>query len=616
MLPAIPPLETGQNVVAKKFKKLDDLQKDHIAEILDNGFADSVSFGPRVVDPDTGDVVLASGGEKIYNVRILSYDFPTEAGLTNKINLLRVNMTLEFREAMDNRSKLTNSDIYKNLDSLSSTYAKYFESFSENFSFTLNDNWEYSFNQNVSFTLRQKTSTPTDLAQKAKTIIRHLFLVDPPKLGYLDARYNNFIQTIKQRGRLNESYDSITNSYSFSRSVSAKSGAYKSELRGGNWSADLNYAVSVDQNGSVAVTETANIESFLTAASGETAESLYKYAYDGFVKVKKSAYSRCQNIFKDFVKTSEVKWLPKKLEWKLADNLKTNYVSFGRNINRTNGTISYTMAFTNNPRMHEEAIFEYTISASKDQDKVTTVTESGTIKPYDENKNKDFNPKVLFDKFSASGDVIARVTPLWNSMKDGIITIVELDENNISTGNFVEKVDPYKLKHPRNLISSTLSFPAYGVTITYSFVYSDDRTLRDETYLRQIKKEENYELPVRHRENLIAPNVKETNYDADQTKEGSKSVSFDCVFKRYPLSNKINQAYTDYLKTATSGLFVRVKQETEKSAFVKGRQVVKDDLAWYLQNISYNFNSEYKFSSSSSMGFVDRRGVTARALEY
>ena len=586
-----------ENTVAEKFKEIDDLQKDHLAEILDNGFADEITLGS------------GSSTETIENVKILSYEFPTEAGLNNKINLLKVDMTLEFREAMDNRDQLTDEDVYKNLESLSTDYAEYFEGFSESFSFSLSDNWEYSFSQNINFALSQKTSVPTDLVQKAKLMIQSLFLVDPPKLGYLDARYNNFIQTIKQRGRLNESYDSITNSYSFSRAVNTKSGAYKSELRGDNWSAGLSYAVSLDQNGSATVTETANIKSFLSAASVETAESLYKHAYDGFVEVKESAHSRCQSIFKDFVQNSDVEWLSNDLEWTLEDDLKTNYVSFGRSIDRTNGTIGYTMAFTNNPRMHEEAIFEYTISASKDQEKITKVTESGTIKPYDENQNKDFDPKTLFDKFTASNDVLTRVTPLWNSLKDGKVS----QELN---GGFILVDDAYELRYPRNLVSSTLSLPAYGVTISYTFVYSDNKTLRDETYLRQIKKDESYQLPTIHRESVIAPNIKQTNYDANQTKQGSKSVSFNCVFKRNPLSNKINKAHTDYLKAASDDIFTRIKQETEKSAFVKGRQVVKNELAWYLQNISYNFDSEYRFSSSSSIGFVDKRGVTARALEY
>ena len=589
----------GAETITQKFKKIDDLQKDHLAEILSNGFADSITLGS------------GSNTETINNVKILSYDFPTEAGLANKINLLRVNMTLEFRETMDSTAQLGSDPIYDGLQALKSP--EHFESFSENFSFNLSDNWEYSYNQNINFTLRQTTSSPADLVEKAKVLIALSFFTDPPKLGYLDARYNNFIQTIKQKGKLNESYDSITNSYSFSRAVTAKSGAYSTELRGTNWSADLSYSLSTDQGGSVTVTETAGIQSFLGVGLTETVESLYKYAHDGFVEVKESAYSRCQNVLKDFIKNSSTEWMPNASEWNDSYDLKTNYVSFGKNVNRTNGTIGYTMAFTNNPRMHGDAIFEYTISGSKDQNKITTVTENGTIKPYDENKNIDFDAKTLFDKFSSSRDVIARVTPLWESIRDKAGSAVGTES---LAGEFVEQTSPYKLEYPRNLTSSSLSFPAYGVNINYTFVYSDDKTLRDETYLRKIEKDENYELPILHRERVIAPNLKETNYDENQTKEGSKSISFDCVFKRNPSSNKINKDFTDYLKTAFSDHFPRIKQEVQKSAFVRGKQVAKDDLAWYLQKINYSFDSGYKFSSSASIGFIDKRGVNARALEY
>ena len=172
----------------------------------------------------------------------------------------------------------------------------------------------------------------------------------------------------------------------------------------------------------------------------------------------------------------------------------------------------------------EEAIFDYTISASKDDNKITRITENGTIKPYDVNKNKDFDPKPLFDRLTAPADVIKRMTPLWNSLKDNKVA-------EVVGGGFVLTEDTYELEHPRNLVSSNISFPAYGININYTFVYSDDKTLRDETYLRKITKDENYQLPVRHRESVIAPNVKQTNYDADQKKEGSKSVSFDSIFK-------------------------------------------------------------------------------------
>ena len=588
--------------VSDKFKEIDDLQKSHLTEILDNGFADSITLGS------------GSGSETINNVKILSYSFPTEPALNNKINLLRVNMTLEFREGMDNRNKLPNSDSsYDGLESLAS--AGNFESFSENFSFSLTNNWEYSFGQNVNFTLRQTSSSSSDLVTKAKNLIKSSFLVDPPKLGYLDARYNNFIQIIKQRGRLNESYDSITNTYSFCKAVNTKSGAYSTELRGDNWSADLSYSLSTDKSGTVSVNEAASIQSFLTASSTETTESLYKHAYDGFIEVKEGAHSRCQKIFEDFVQGNNTEWIPKDLEWNQEDNLKSKYISFGRNIDRINGSISYSVGFTNNPRMHEEAIFEYTVSASQDQDKITQVTENGTIKPYDENRNADFDAKGLYDKFTASDDVLTRITPLWESMRDKGDSYVA-PQTAVTPGIFIDQTSAYKLEHPRNLVSSNISFPAYGLTISYSFVYSDDHTLRNETYLRKIEKEENYKLPTLHRENVIAPNIKETNYDANQTQQGSKSIEFNCIFKRNPNSNKINNAHVVYLKSATDDIYSKVKQEVEKSAFVKGKQVVKDDISWFLESLSYNFDSEYKFGSSSSLGFVDKRGVSARALEY
>ncbi len=583
-----------------KFKSIDNDQKNHLQEILDNGFVESINIA----------------GEVLKDVRILSYDFPTEPGLTNKINLLRVNMALEYKEAFNNTGKLKSADgeLYtsKSLAVLGTTYAEYFEDFSETYSFQISDGWEFSFNQSISFGLSQRSSSSISLVSKAKDIVKLAFLSDPPKIGYIDSRYNNFIQVLKARGKINESYDSINDKYQFSRSVNFKAGAHKEELRSNEWTASLAYGLSTDQNGSATVTETASIQAHLGLSSIETPEKLYEHAFEGFKAVKKSAYLRCNALFKDFIKKKKLKSIPGTDEWNLSSDLKKKYVSFGKNIDRMNGTIGYTMTFTNNPKMHGSGIFEYTLSATKDANKNTQITESGSIKPYDKNKNTLFNPKILYDRFTSPLDVLARIQPIYESVAD--ITKSDVGEDGALVTLIADPIP--KLKYPKNLVSSSISFPAYGVTIDYGFTYSDDPTLRDGTYLRKLDRNESYNLPVIHRQNVIAPNMKETNYDANQTKEGGKTVSFDCVFKRYPLSNEIDKNYTDYIKTATTEVFTSLKRELEKRAFVKAKQNAKGKLSFYLKSLGYNFTSQYKLTSTGELGFVDKRGVAATALEY
>ena len=85
--------------------------------------------------------------------------------------------------------------------------------------------------------------------------------------------------------------------------------------------------------------------------------------------------------------------------------------------------VNYNIAFTNNPRMNNDAIFQYSIEGSRDDRNVTSITESGSIIPYDRNKVGDFNPKPLYDVFTSSSDVISRMDPLFNSLKlDSSIT--------------------------------------------------------------------------------------------------------------------------------------------------------------------------------------------------
>jgi len=236
------------------------------------------------------------------------------------------------------------------------------------------------------------------------------------------------------------------------------------------------------------------------------------------------------------------------------------------------------------------------VQAQRQTNNITNVTESGTMRPYDESKWEDFDPKTLYDKFTSSDDVLARIKPLYES--------VRVDS---STSN---------LTHPKNLISSNISFPAYGVEVSYNFTYSDDPTLRNETYVRKLDKTSDSKMPVAFRSSVVAPNVKETNYDSNQTQEGSKNVTMNCIFKRNPNSNLINPAHTNYLKTAADSVVSSLKNESQTSAFITAKQNAKDELSWYLTNMSYSFNSDYTLNYSIDMNFVDKKGFPAEVLEY
>jgi hypothetical protein len=579
----------GNNIESTNFGKVDKEERAHLDEILSSGFVTNISIG----------------GQIISDVKILSYEFPTSAGsLNNHINLLKVNMNLEFYEAFDqtNDLKETDPDIYRDSPLfLKKDYARYFSSFGENFTFSISDNYEHSFTQNINFALRQDSETEVDLVAKAKELALKAFNLTGSamaKVGYIDSRYADFSRTVKGSGLFSESYDSLNNRYSITRTISSKNGVYKSSQKDEDWSASFTHSVQAGGDGSVSVTESGviqgrSVEDIETTT--DKGQDTYENAYVGLVAMKEGAYNRCQATFEAFIKDPP-SWVPGTQEWNNADALKAKHISFGRNINRTGGQISYTISFTNNPRMHADAIFEYTIQGSRQANNITSMTESGTISPYEESKNSEYDPKTLYDKFAASDDVIARIKPLFES--------VRVDS---STSN---------LTYPKNLTASNISFPAYGVETSYSFTYSDDPTLRNETYVRRLEKTDDYKMPVAMRSSVVAPNVKETNYDSNQSTEGTKSVSMNCVFKRNPSSNLINSSHTNYLKTASDSVLTTLKNETQTSAFVTSVQAGKDELSWYLNGMSYNFGSDYNLSYSADMSFIDKKGVAAEALEY
>ena len=582
----------GKGITSTRFKKIDTTERAHIDEILgqnNSGFVENISINGTIIE----------------NVKILSYEFPTtEGGIDDHINLLRVNMSLEFYEAFDQISSLKEADqeVYKATDFLLEEHSRYFESFSENFSFSVSADNSHTFSQSLNFSLRKDSPTDVDFAAAAKQIAIKAFNVSgnaAAQVGYIDDNWADFIRVVKGNGIFSESYDTINNSFSLSRTINSKNGAYKSSQKDEKWSAAFTYDMQVDESGNISITESGSIqgrtEVDLDSALTDKNEDKYENAYQGLVALKAGAYERCQAVLNDYIATSP-SWLPSGLEWNADSNLKTRYSVFGRNINRIGGQISYNISFSTNPRMHNDAIFEYTLEASREAQNITSVTESGTITPYNENKNHLFDPKSIYDKLTISNDVISRIRPLFDSVK------------------VASSTSP--LTHPKNLTSSSVGFPVYGVGINYSFVYSDDPTLRNDTYIRKIQKNSNYVMPVGLRSNTIAPNIKETNYDASQTSEGKKSVSIDCVLKRNPNSNKINSAHTSYLKTASDSIYESLKSEVQKEAFVKSPQVGEGDLNWYLEGLSYNFSSNYDFSYEASMNFIDKKGVAPTSLKY
>ena len=581
-----------------KFKKIDNLQKDHIEEILAKGFVDRIEIGP-----DTPQI--------IENVKILSYSFPTDANINNKINLLRVNMSLQYYETFDNKSFLTGADpeIYDNIDFLDpSIYAQYFDSFSENFSFSISGDYELSYTHNFNFSLRPSSSADTDLVQKAKELVWYVFVDKAPKVGYIDNRYKNFIREVSERGDFRESYDSITNSYSLSRSVSLKKGAHQSSQKTKKWSANLDYDIEVDAQGVVTVRESGVVQGKKGFSPIETSENLYKNAYDGFTELTSDvsvARARCESHFKDFIRTEEKPdWIEGEAEWNTSDNLSENFVSFGKSINRIAGTINYNMVFTTNPRMHNDAIFEYTVSSSKDEKNITTVEEQGTVVPYYTNRNELFTvgsnsvAKRTFDKMVTPAKVLERIKPIYDSTKDS-------------------SRSSYSLSSPKHLVSKSISLDSYGVEINYSFTFQDDKSLRNSTYLRRMEKDDSYEMPVINRQAFFIPNQKTTNFDANQSTLGKKNVNISCVAKRDPEGNTINTpAHAAYFKAASDSITSTLKEELENSAFVNAEQSKHNEYNFFLEDANFSFSSGYDLNYSASLGFVDKRGVVASELKY
>ena len=243
-------IKPPNGIDSARFQNITDKEKQRLLEIKESGFVDNISINGHIVN----------------NVKILSFAFPTsEATITDHIQLLRVNMDLEFYETFDNIQTLTSadSDIYKNITFLEEQYAKYFSSFGETFDVSTTDSNTFTFSHSINFSLRKDSPTSIDFKDKVKEIAIKAFdftAASHAKIGFLDGRYSDFVRKVNGHGTFNESHNALTNTYTLSRTVNLQSGSYRTDQVDESWSSGFNHAITVDDSGSITITENGVVE--------------------------------------------------------------------------------------------------------------------------------------------------------------------------------------------------------------------------------------------------------------------------------------------------------------------------------------------------------------------
>ena len=287
------------------------------------------------IDSENWDPIIINGTN--FGIGIIS-NISFENG--NDVRTKRYTVNIDIPEEGD-FSSLLGTDY----SGLTFTNHKYIENFSESSNFDRNLNKD-TYSQSISFTLKGPYSL--DAVTAAKTMAENFFnnnnLINTVGNKYNDSQIKKYFD---------ESYDSIKNEYQFSRNFEVNKDSNSV------FSLDLSRTIEFDDQGVGKVTEKADYLGH-TATAFETANTQAKADIAG-------AYARCNAAFINYLPTAS------------NNALATNPITKSWTAVPFDGTVSYTIVFSNSQRIQSTYYWQYDITVDKSQAGQYSLTEQGNI---------------------------------------------------------------------------------------------------------------------------------------------------------------------------------------------------------------------------------------------
>lgn len=337
-------------------------------------------------------------------------------------------------------------DYYGNLTGVlnnSSTQTPLIQSFDESYDFSQIKKGRIEVNHNFSFKFFSGITNPIDLA---KQLAPHfsctgiLYANTPPAASIATGLLYNIdfygVSTgIIRSGEIytTESYNTITNECAFTEKLyldpSGKSYFIKSTQ-----------SVTTNEDGITTVVENGDIKGLI--------RNTYKSALSGYNQQIVGAYNRCLDVFNAYCDSS---FYP----------LLNDPIAKQQTQNKFEGSISYSITFTNNPFYYTGYFWDYTQSISEDPDTIITVSEDGNVRGFGR-----LNTQEKFDK-AISG---------YNVVKPGILgraNAFYLEFQGTSA--------------TLNLINRSETRSPYKGEISYSRQYNDDPNFVDDPFIKKVE---------------------------------------------------------------------------------------------------------------------------------
>lgn len=267
------------------------------------------------------------------------------------------------------------------------------EQITESLSFQLDDKGDSQYSHEIAIGyLNAGGATAAIVLAKALATI---FFNAASGLGAFLGSYSNISLAKKLH---TESYNQIDGACSFSETALIPANTV------GNYAYNVSYSLQTGQDGFTNIEENCSIQGLTNPP--------YAGASEGLAALKNGAYTRCAAIYAAYGLSNAT--------------LKTTPLSRGISINKFTGDIAVKTTFSNNPKYNSAAIWEYNISASRDNDGYYTMQESGSVigQGAYNSEEKFFSADSFYDA-SVAPSCAARCNTLYQSSsgRSGSLTL-------------------------------------------------------------------------------------------------------------------------------------------------------------------------------------------------
>jgi len=516
--------------------------------------------------------------------KIVSVDFPSAAGgvTDNQILMGKYSASLELYENGDLAA------LNAATDNLSIPDTNFIEDFSESFSASRGDDDSYEFSHDLSLKyisgLQPDASAPyTEIINPisaAKTLAQSVFAQTLTSFDFVLGGPGYDYDSVAKKF-YNETYDLENGTANYQKRFSL----FKTD--GTTYSAQITNALDMGDDGIIRVTENGEIKGRANDQS-----TMIDRAKAGADTEIGNSFTRCSTAYTAYKSYLDT---PTTLPWLTANTstLRNQSLSTSKTINANNGTVSYSVEFTDDKNIDSVSLVRNrTIDFSKDGN-ICTVSEKGDITTV--GISKADSPNIT--------TTLANL-PSLTAVKNRCTNVYTKNRQSGTLKKIKASVGFNAVVHEPNS-GSNLG----GKKIDYTYEFTDDPEVFDSGTFSRKKIKSNDSMGVVNNKILLFPNQPDNIafvHFPGQTSLSTRSVSAESIMRREQTGTNIMTNYRSF-RDASKELFIEMLLEGMKFFQDNPSFTTIDASQVYVTDLNFSFDSSNTLNGALTLTFVGSR---------